>query len=64
MPERVTFKWIAKRIYYGGYSRALRGGKPEPSNGGGGLAGWDYFALIFLLPFYVFGFFRAKMDSK
>tara|TARA_B100000700_G_scaffold221892_1_gene244373 strand:- start:103 stop:948 length:846 start_codon:yes stop_codon:yes gene_type:complete len=63
MPERVNFKWISKRMYYGGYSRALRGGKPEPSNGGG-LAGWDYVALIFLLPFYAFGFIRAKMDYK
>ena len=63
MPERVNFKWISKRMYYGGYSRALRGGKPEPSNGGG-LAGWDYVALIFLLPFYASGFIRAKMDNK
>lgn len=63
MPERVNFKWISKRMYYGGYSRALRGGKPEPSNGDG-LAGWDYVALIFLLPFYAFGFIRAKMDYK
>ena len=63
MPERVNFKWISKRMYYGGYSRALRGGKPEPSNGGG-LARWDYVALIFLLPFYASGFIRAKMDNK
>ncbi|MDP6879883.1 MAG: glycosyltransferase family 2 protein [Alteromonas macleodii] len=64
MPERVTFKWISKRMYYGGYSRALRGGKPEPNSGAGGLSFWDYLALILLLPSYILGFIRAKMDSK
>ncbi|WP_338518273.1 glycosyltransferase family 2 protein [Alteromonas gracilis] len=63
MPERVSFKWISKRIYYGGYSRALRGGKPEPSNGGGKFDGWDYFALLLLMPFYVWGYLQAKMSK-
>lgn len=64
MPERVSFKWISKRIYYGGYSRALRGGKPEPSNGGEKLGGWDYFALVLLMPFYVWGYSQAKMSKS
>jgi GT2 family glycosyltransferase len=59
-PERVTFKWISSRMYYGGYSRALRGGRPEPNNAGQRLTGWDGAALALLLPFYLSGYCVAK----
>lgn len=28
--ERISFTWLQKRAYYGGFSRAVRGGKIEP----------------------------------
>jgi glycosyltransferase involved in cell wall biosynthesis len=64
MPERVSFRWIAKRMYYGGYSRALRGGKPEPNNEASKFTHWDYLALMFLLPFYIAGFARVKLVNR
>ncbi|GAA0856969.1 glycosyltransferase [Aliiglaciecola litoralis] len=60
LPERLTFSWIAKRMYYGGYSRALRGGKPAPNNAVDGFSIYDYLALALLLPFYVIGYVKAK----
>jgi glycosyltransferase involved in cell wall biosynthesis len=64
MPERVAFSWIAKRMYYGGYSRALRGGKPEPNNAANKFTQWDYMALTLLLPFYITGFVSAKLANR
>jgi GT2 family glycosyltransferase len=64
MPERVAFTWIAKRMYYGGYSRALRGGKPDPNNAANKFTQWDYMALTLLLPFYIAGYVSAKLANR
>jgi glycosyltransferase involved in cell wall biosynthesis len=64
MPERVAFSWIAKRMYYGGYSRALRGGKPDPNNAANKFTQWDYMALTLLLPFYIAGYVSAKLANR
>jgi glycosyltransferase involved in cell wall biosynthesis len=64
LPERINFKWICKRMYYGGYSRALQGGMPSPNNKTKQWNKWDVFALCCLLPTYVLGFVFAKLDRN
>ena len=56
--SRLTFKWSFKRMYYGGLSRAVRGGNPEPISTKYNT--YDYiFLAIFFLP-YLVGMLRGK----
>jgi len=57
--ERLSFKWIQKRAYFGGVSRALRGGFVDTYNSQVELM--DYFALALILPSYVTGYLRGKL---
>ena len=61
LPERTTYRWILKRLYYAGVSRALRGGKPDPTHG---LGAWDYVALPIVLPIYCLGYLRGLQVSR
>ncbi|VVB91060.1 Glycosyltransferase AglG [uncultured archaeon] len=62
--ERSKFKWIWKRIYYGGISRALVGGKPTPKT----VDSFSYnlydgiFLAIFIIP-YTYGFLKARFEN-
>ncbi len=58
LPERIKYSWIFRRIYYSGFSRALRGGKPEPTTKKRNF--WDYITLPIILPAYIFGYIRGK----
>lgn len=55
--ERMSFRWLARRMYYAGIGRCMAGGKPSPSRP---LNAWDYLALPFILPSYVLGYWRAS----
>ncbi|CAG0962741.1 Putative mycofactocin biosynthesis glycosyltransferase MftF [Methanosarcinales archaeon] len=60
--SRLKLSWILRRFYFGGLSRAIRGGKPEPNNSNPNK--YDYSFLIFLLIPYCIGFVKGKMYVK
>ena len=53
LPERISYAWIMRRIFFTGVSRALRGGRPGPVHR---WRMWDRLVLPIILPFYVFGY--------
>lgn len=62
LPERIKFSWIATRMYYQGMASAKRGGAPNPSNKGKYTV-WDFLALGTLVPFYLLGFIKTKLNK-
>ncbi len=61
LPERISNRWIFKRLYYAGYSRAQSGGMPSPSHSKNA---WDYLLLPVYFPPYLFGYFKSKFNVK
>jgi glucosyl-dolichyl phosphate glucuronosyltransferase len=59
--ERTTWSWFIKRSYFGGYSRALRGGKTEPFNKKRDTL--DKLVTVSILPFYMLGYFKGKLEN-
>lgn len=57
LPERISYRWILKRIYCAGVSRALRGGRPSPTHAVGL---WDFLVGPIILPWYVTGYVRGR----
>jgi GT2 family glycosyltransferase len=57
LPERIRYRWILKRIYFAGVSRALQGGVPAPTHGVGL---WDLAVLPMILPVYALGFLKGR----
>lgn len=51
--ERISFVWLQKRAYYGGFSRAVRGGRIEPFSNKVGLI--DKIGIIPFVPAYIAG---------
>jgi glucosyl-dolichyl phosphate glucuronosyltransferase len=60
--ERMKLKWIIRKFYYGGISRALRGGWPESMNKTRTLG--DYLVLGAFAPFYLLGLFKGKQKKQ
>ncbi len=58
---RLTFRWMFRRMYYGGVSRALRGGMPEPGTSKPSIHDCIFLAM-FILP-YLIGFARGKLSK-
>lgn len=58
LPERITYRWITRRIYWQGFSRATLGGQPK---GVGQPRLIDSFIILLFLPIYLAGFFFAKI---
>jgi glycosyltransferase involved in cell wall biosynthesis len=56
--ERTRLKWIARKFYYGGLSRGLRGGKPRPMNQNRSIT--DYILLGMFAPFYLTGLVYSR----
>ncbi|MFO7570388.1 MAG: glycosyltransferase [Smithellaceae bacterium] len=56
--ERTRLKWIARKFYYGGLSRGLRGGKPRSMNQKRRLG--DYMVLCVFAPLYLAGLLSAR----
>ena len=64
LPERLTSRWIFRRMYYAGYRRAMAGGAPQPSHDGHSVFHfYDFLALSLLGPAYICGFIKAKWGS-
>ena len=60
-PSRLKFGWMFRRMYYGGVSRAIRGGMAEPVAAKRNI--YDYiFLAIFILP-YAAGIVRGKLSK-
>lgn len=63
IPEsRMTISWIARKFYYGGISRGMRGGWPKAMNKKRELT--DYIVLGMFAPFYLFGLLKGKKKSR
>ncbi|WP_295883211.1 glycosyltransferase [uncultured Thiohalocapsa sp.] len=60
LPERISYRWILRRMFYAGLSRALLRGAPSPSRA---LALTDYLALPVVLPFYGAGYLAGRMQG-
>jgi glycosyltransferase involved in cell wall biosynthesis len=59
IPEsRMTLSWIARKFYYGGMSRGMRGGRPSPMNKKREIT--DYIVLGAFAPFYLLGLLKGK----
>ena len=61
LPERLTWKWVLRRLYYAGLGRAQRGGAPSPSHAPGV---WDWLLAPVILPPYALGYFRARRLAR
>lgn len=58
--ERSKFKWMWKRMYYGGINRATVGGAPTPKTVNVGYNLYDIiFLTIFIVP-YLYGFIKTR----
>jgi len=57
-PERVTLKWIFKRAFYGGYSKAIQKRKPRKIS----REKYKFFDYILLLP-YAIGYSKGLLEG-
>lgn len=60
-PERMTFRWLTRRMYYAGIGRCRAGGRPNPSRR---LNVWDFLALPVILPSYALGYWHARRGAR
>lgn len=62
IPEkRCKLRWILKRIYFGGISRSMRGGKPNPISKKRNF--YDYLYAPIYLSIYLLGFIKYKLGK-
>ncbi|WP_200343465.1 glycosyltransferase family 2 protein [Rhodovibrio sodomensis] len=59
-PERIRYRWLARRVFAQGRDRAGEGRAPQPSHK---LAFSDLGALTFILPFYAAGYLRGRVSA-
>lgn len=59
--DRMKLKWLLKRAYMGGLSRARRGGKVQSFHKERKII--DYLTIFMILPFYVSGYISGKLDK-
>jgi len=57
--ERMSLRWVLKRMYYGGVSRAARGGKPKTFHKERNI--YDRIILPILLVPYIIGYIMEKL---
>lgn len=62
LESRMNLIWIARKFYYSGYSRAIRGGRPSAMNKKKAIA--DYLILGVFTPFYVTGFLMGLLEKR
>jgi len=60
--DRINVKWVSRRIFYGGTSRALKGGKPKAYHKEKNC--YDYVIFPFFLLIYLMGFLYGKITIK
>jgi len=57
--DRISLKWIIKRFFYAGYTRAILGGYPQPYSKQRNI--YDYMFLIIIFIPYIFGYLKGKL---
>ncbi len=57
LPERISYRWIMKRLFYTGVNRALQGGGPSPTHR---MTVWDYLFLPLVAVPYTLGYWKGK----
>lgn len=62
LESRMKFSWIARKFYYGGLSRGMRGGWPTAMNKKRKMI--DYIVLGAFAPFYLFGLLKGKKKGR
>ena len=62
LESRMRLPWIARKFYYSGYSRALRGGRPSAMNKKRDMA--DYIVLGAFAPFYATGYLTGMLKKE
>ncbi|WP_295543733.1 glycosyltransferase [uncultured Thiohalocapsa sp.] len=60
-PERASYGWILRRLFYAGVSRAMIGGSPSPSRA---MNLWDFLVLPFVLPPYALGYLFGRRKAR
>jgi len=60
--SRMKLSWIARKFYYGGMSRGMRGGWPRAMNKKREIT--DYIVLGAFTPFYLFGLLKGKAKKQ
>ena len=55
----MNLKWLFKMAYFGGITRAMRGGKVETFTTSYNLR--DKAAISLVLPFFAYGYFKTKI---
>lgn len=62
--ERTSYRWMWRRMYDGGISRMIEGGRPTPRNVDAPYNMYDaIFLLIFIIP-YIYGLFEGLRLSR
>jgi len=61
LPNRITYHWIFKRLYFAGVHRGYTGGMPSPTHK---MDIWGYFALPFILPWYLIGMLKGFLMRR
>jgi len=61
LPERISYKWIFRRIYYGGLGRALKKGLPKPTHK---MGIWDFVIIPIILPWYAAGYLHGRILGR
>lgn len=56
LPDRVTYHWIFRRLYYAGVNRAMQGGAPSPTHR---MTVWDYVFMPIVLVPYTLGYLKG-----
>ena len=57
--DRMSLKWIIRRFYYGGYSKALTGGSPKTYSDKRNI--YDILLLVIIIIPYLFGYLVGKL---
>jgi glucosyl-dolichyl phosphate glucuronosyltransferase len=57
LPDRVTYHWIFRRLYYTGVNRAMLGGAPSPTHR---MTVWDYVLMPIVLVPYTLGYLKGQ----
>ena len=57
LPERITYRWLMRRMFYAGYGRGIRGGPPSPSHE---MTVMDWLVLPIILPAYLIGLAASR----
>ena len=61
LPDRLTWRWVLRRLYFAGASRRQMGGAPSPSRKPGI---WDWLLMPIILPPYALGYWLAPKPKK